>query len=314
MSTAPSAIPVAALPFPDPGDPCRPANPIERLRQHPAASIHATMDPRPKGPVEYVLVHKPASWLLPVRNDKRTRTGAEWQGYFTAFTGDVRNRWIQQPIIAVTEGDAARVVDGETRRQAALLVDPTRPVPVLLYQRELSESELVIAQLQANAQRKDFTPLELAAIYSELLRLNNWSQAQLAKAISVSPAQIAKCLAISKNLCAEVQAMVAAGEVAPRAAYQLSRLSEIPMQIDLGNKVKAELFSVEDLEIHIAKLLGKKVKQSKPMKFTFGGVVVVAKGNVVEGLKAFIAKAGEALKRLERDNLPPEVLVNLLRP
>ena len=118
MSTAPS-VPTT-LPLSDRGDPCHPVNSIEQLRQHPAASIHATMEPRPKGPVEYVLVHKPASWLLPVRNDKRLRTGADWQGHFAAFTDDVRNRWVQQPIIAVTEAETARVVDGETRRQAAL--------------------------------------------------------------------------------------------------------------------------------------------------------------------------------------------------
>lgn len=302
----PRAIPVS-LTEPMKG---KPPDPIERLRDIPP--MRPKLDPTPKGLVEYILVHKHPSWLKPVRNDKRTRTGAEYQERFTLFCAEIKANGVQQPVIAVAEGDAAVVVDGETRRLAALL-GGLETIPILVYQRELSESELVIAQLQANAQRQDFTPLELAAIYAELMNLNNWSQAQLARAISVNPAQIAKCLAISSKLCQEVQEMVTAGDLSPRAAYTISRVSDLAMQIDLARKTKESVYSVEGLEAHVARLLGKKEKKSKPMKFTIGGLVVVAKGNVVESLKAFISRASDALRRLEKDNLPVEVLPSLLR-
>ena len=56
---------------------------------------------------------------------------------------------------------------------------------------------------------------------------------------------------------------------------------------------------------------GKKVKQ-KPMKLNVGGVALMLTGGV-EALRAFVSKASEALKRLEKDNLPPDVLPSLMR-
>ena len=87
---------------------CSPVNPLDRLRAHPASSTYTTMDPTPKGPVEYVLVHKHPAWLLPVRNDRRNRSGAEYQPHFTSFTADVKAQGVQQPVIAVAAGDSNR--------------------------------------------------------------------------------------------------------------------------------------------------------------------------------------------------------------
>lgn len=290
-----------------------PVNAIERLKAHPASSIHATMDPTPKGPVDYILVHKPPSWPLPVRNDKRTRTGAEYQAYFANFTADVKARGVQQPVIAVTEGEAGRIVDGETRRQAALLAG-LDSIPILLYQRELSEAELVIAQLQANAQRRDFTPLELAAVYQELMRLNSWNQAQLARAIHVSPAQVAKILAISTKLCPEVQAMVVAGELPPRGAYALTRLAEMPQQLELAKKAVTLPMDVESIEGAVNKLLGNGRKNaSKPVKFSACGITGTIKGDPVPTFKAFIAKGNDVLKQIERNPALADVLARLLK-
>ena len=173
------------------------------LQEHPR-SVYSS---QPKGPLTYVLVHRHPSWLLPVANDKRTREGNDYQQHFANFFADVKTRGVQQPLIAVVDGEMARVIDGETRRQAALLAG-IDSIPILVYQDALTGNDLVIAQLQANAQRRDFTELELAAIYAELMKLNNWSQADLARNIHVSPGRVSKILAISMNLCTEVQAMI----------------------------------------------------------------------------------------------------------
>lgn len=306
--TPPLAVPCQAAMQHDPA-----LSPVERLRAHPASSIHATMDPTPKGPVEYILVHKPPAWLFPVRNDKRIRTGIEYQAHFTHFTADVKARGVQQPVIAVKEGEAARVVDGETRRQAALLAG-LDSIPILLYQRELSEAELVIAQLQANAQRRDFTPLELAAVYQELMRLNGWNQAQLARAIHISPAQVAKILAISTKLCPEVQAMVVAGELPPRGAYALTRLADMQQQVELAKKAVTLPMDVESIEGAVNRLLGNGRKSaSKPVKFCACGITGTIKGDPVPTFKAFIARGNDVLKQIERNPALAEVLPRLLK-
>ncbi len=243
---------------------------------------------------------------------KRTRSGAQWQRHFEQFTEDVKERGILQPIIAVGEGESARVVDGETRRQAALLAG-LESIPILVYECELTESQLVIAQLTANAQRRDFTWDELAGIYAELMLLNGWSQAQLARNIHVSTAQVSKVLAISANLCEEVRALVAAGKVAPRAAYAMSRV-EPQQQMELADKFVKGVLCVESVESRVAQILGKGEKKQKPMKVELGGVtIIVAATNVMDAMKSAATKLLEAIKRLEKDGLGAEFLPALLK-
>ena len=54
-----------------------PPSVVEHKPDHPLA------DPDSERPIPtFVLVHKPPSWLLPVKEDKRSRTGAEYTEYF----------------------------------------------------------------------------------------------------------------------------------------------------------------------------------------------------------------------------------------
>jgi len=282
-------------------------HPIEDSRLHPSAAYSA----QPKGPVDYTLVHWHPSRLLPVLKDNRRRTGSDYQQFFESFVEDLRQRGVQQPLIAVREGDAARAVDGETRRQAAPVAG-LDSIPVLVYEYALSDSQLVLAQLVAKAQRRDLTELALAAIYVELIQLSGSSQAQLARNIHVSAAEVSKVLAISKKLCPDVQELVAAGKLAPRAAYQISRL-EPQRQIELADKFVKGLLCVEGVEANVATQLGRRQKRPKSLKLVHAGVVAVVEGNAVDALKAFIAKAAQAIEKLETDDLPPEMLRALMK-
>jgi ParB/RepB/Spo0J family partition protein len=175
-------------------------NAVERAHcpvDDPSLHPQAAYDGKSKGPLEYTLVHAAPSWLLPVRRDKRSRTGAEYQEFFADFTENVRTYGVLQPIIAVREGDGARTVEGESRRLAALIVG-LQMVPVIVYEWELTESELIIAQLISNAQRKDFAEHELAVIYVQLMALNGWSQHQVAEFVHVSSAQVCKVVDLEK--------------------------------------------------------------------------------------------------------------------
>jgi ParB/RepB/Spo0J family partition protein len=271
--------------------------------------IAATAAPARTGAPTLSHVH-PAT-LLPVADDIRDRTAPDYREWFDRLVADVRLNGIRVPIIVYREGVRCRVIDGETRRLCCLMAGNVEAVPILIYEQKPDDAALKLAQFQANAMRLGMSPLECAAVYADLMKLNGWSHADLSRRIHVSPAQIAKCLAISAKLCPEVQEMVAAGDVPPRAAYAISRCDPA-MQFDLARKVKDGLLCVEGLEIHLPKLNGRKVKQ-KPVKLSLNGVVVQISGDVVEGLRAFVGKATEALKRLDKDNLPPDVLPSLMR-
>jgi ParB/RepB/Spo0J family partition protein len=246
----------------------------------------------------YVLVQKPTSWLIPVAKDKRIRTGAEYQELLTRLVEDVKVRGVQQPIIAVAKGDAAQVVDGETRRIAALIAH-CETVPICMYEKELSESDLVMAQLQSGALRQDFSDLDLAEMYHELMALNGWNQAQLARNIQAPASKVSKILAVSSNLCVEVREM----GIAPRAAYQISRLTDVPMQIDFAKKVRDGIWSVEAVEQRVQSILsnGKRERKPKPWTVKAANATATIKGNLIEGIDALIA----ALKKKRNEGPDP---------
>jgi ParB-like chromosome segregation protein Spo0J len=134
------------------------------------------------------------------------------------------------------------------------------------------------------------------------MRLNDWTQADLARHVRVSPAQVVRVLAISTKLPGEVQAMVAAGELAPRAAYALSRLSDIPTVIDLAKKARDLPMAVESVEEAVKKLLGNGRKaKAKPLKLKLDGVQIVANNPTLDGLQAFAERLLAALKRLAKE-------------
>lgn len=256
------------------------------------------------------LEHVPPALLLPVENDLRERNTPDYLDYFhNRLVPDVRERGVQVPVIAYREGGKLRVMDGETRRLAAVLAGQGS-LPALIHEEKPNEADLKRAQLLANTMRRDMQLLELAAVYSDLMRINGWTQADLARAVHVSAAQVAKVLAISGNLLPEVQELVAAGKLPPRAAYALSRLP-MPQQMELATK--AVNMCVEAVEARVTAMLGKKQPKAKPVKFSACGITGTIKGNPLEALRALHAKIAEVLKRIERDPALTDVLLSLLK-
>ncbi|MDE2509179.1 MAG: ParB/RepB/Spo0J family partition protein [Planctomycetota bacterium] len=260
-----------------------------------------------------MLLHVAVALILAVAKDIRDRTTPEYRDFFDRLVADIRERGVQVPLIAYREGERVRILDGETRRLAALMAG-VEMAPVLLYDEEPDEADLKLAQLLVNTLRRDNTPLERATVYQELMQAKGWTQADLARHVHATPAQIAKDLAISNRCCETVREYVAAGTLKPRAAYAISRLPDPSQQAELAKKAVALPMSVESIEEAVNRLLGtKKAKKPQPMKLAYGSVTATVTGDVVEGLKAFIAKTGEALRRIERDGADPEYLPSLMK-
>jgi ParB/RepB/Spo0J family partition protein len=284
---------------------------VEHVPDHP---LHTANGERPIP--TFVLVHKSPSWLLPVKEDKRSRMGAEYAEYFARFTADVRARGVTQPIIAILHGDAAETVDGETRRQAALIAG-VATVPILLYDRPLSPSDLILAQLQANEMRLEFTDLERAEIYARLMELNGWTQAELARYIRVSPAQVSKVMAISKRLPDSIRALIgeSEGKIPASSAYLLSRLPSPEAMQEMADKIVQGLLSRDAVGAAVSDYLGRRkgTKKEKPVKVTVEGVTVTIASHDLEKVFGAFGLIDAALKKLEKHGLPMSSLPSLLR-
>lgn len=257
------------------------------------------------------LEHLHPARLLPVEQDIRTdRSSPEYRDFFDRLVADLRERGVQVPIIAFRNGDSNVTLDGETRRLGSLMAG-LESVPVLVY--EEKPKDVKLASLLANSMRRGMTDQELAPLYQQLMQENGWGQADLAKAIHVSASKVSKVLAISSKLPADLQAMVSAGTLPARAAYALSKLSDVDKQRELAEKVVKGLLKVESLEEHVAKLSGKKAKKEKPVKLSLCGVTVILSVFDPEKIAAALVQIDGALKKREKHALPWSAMPQLVK-
>jgi ParB family chromosome partitioning protein len=118
------------------------------------------------------------------------------------------------------------IVSGERRWRAAQRAglatiacsfheDPLPLTPAVIVQQQLIE----------NCLREDLTPLEEAQAFARLIELCGCTAKELADRLRLPPSRISRALALLR-LPGEVQAQVASGKIAPRTAYELSKVDE----------------------------------------------------------------------------------------
>jgi len=267
----------------------------------------------PKGPA-CTLVQTHPAYLIPVEKDLRTRDGADYKARFDRFLDDVRERGVQQPIIGYRVGERVQVLDGETRRQGALLAG-CESVPVLVYELKPSPEEMLVGQLQANALRSDMTPLEYAQVYQRLMIDHGWTQTQLAERLHVSAGDVSKTLAISSGLADALKERVAAGTLAVSVAYALTKLRDHGQQIALADEANQRQWKRDTVEARVKQMLGKRIVKQRPVKGrTPGGLQYTAPGSL--GWQAFmdeVKRLQTAAERGLKQNLPFSILPELAR-
>jgi ParB family chromosome partitioning protein len=126
------------------------------------------------------------------------------------------------------------IIAGERRWRAAKLAGlPT--IECYFQTDELSPSEVLEQQLIENLLREDLKPVEEARAYAALMELNGWNGKQVAETLRVPASQVSRALALLR-LPDEIRQRVDAGEIAARAAYELSKLEDASQQRQLADR------------------------------------------------------------------------------
>jgi ParB family chromosome partitioning protein len=121
---------------------------------------------------------------------------------FEAFIADIRDHGQQTPILArphPSEPGRYQIAFGHRRWRAARALG--RPVTALI--RPLSDEELVVAQGQENAQRRDLSFIE-KAFFARALDERGFSRATLVAALAVQTAEVTRLLAVARDVPAEL--------------------------------------------------------------------------------------------------------------
>ena len=274
---------------------------------------HANRSPAPADKIRSAYV--PRSTIRPMANDKRDRTTAQYREHRDALAADMKKHGMKTPLWVqeLPEG-AYGLLAGGTRLDAAALADIDY-VPVRIVPGSLTEGQQLMEQWIENELHEGFNRMELLDFVCGMMAANNWTAAELCRNVSkLKESRVAKLLAM-KDLSPEVQDLVRSGRLRARAAYAISRISDTAVQLELAMMVVEGRLSVQGVESRVKRLLGKR-ERTKTTKIKFGNVVTTVKGNVLDELDAFVAKAAEVIKKIKRGDYGPhgiEMIVSLLK-
>lgn len=213
----------------------------------------------------------------------------------------MRTRGQLQPIrVRWDEGRGVYLIIAGERRWRAAMLAGISTLSCVVHEGEVEPTELLALQLVENALREDLRPIEQAKAYRRLMEAHGWSGNQLAKELSVDQAAVSRALALL-NLPTPVQARVEAGELAPRTAYEISKLPDPDAQVELADQAVAGGITRDQVQATVkARRLGR--NQAEPptkaeYRFDDGGRVTVALPPGMAGPAAVVEMLQRATKR-----------------
>jgi ParB family chromosome partitioning protein len=211
----------------------------------------------------------------------------------------IRVRWDE-------DRECYTIIMGERRWRAAIKAG-LGTLSCVVHQAPVDAGERLALQLIENAVREDLKPIEQAKAYRRLQELYGWSGNQLAKELAVPQPAVVHALALLK-LPDDVQTKVEAGQLAPRTAYEISKLDADADQVALAEQVVAEHMTGEQVATTVkARKAGKPVpagsarkeyKRDDGIKITVTGAATPEQ--VLAALKWAVRKAQDELKATTR--------------
>lgn len=208
----------------------------------------------------------------------------------TELSDSLKESGQQQPILVRSRGDKYALIFGERRLRAAQLAGWSK-IRANVTHVDLTESEIVQRQLIENVQRVDLCPLEVAKGIRQLLELDGVKLAAVAKKLGISAAKATKLLSLL-TLPDSMQEKVAKGEITSSAGYELSRVDDDQMRMQLAEDLVAGRINRDGLAGAI-KARSRKPKADKPAVTTRvtaalpGGISVTVIGDALD-LESFI--------------------------
>jgi ParB family chromosome partitioning protein len=212
----------------------------------------------------------------------------------------IRVRW--------SEGLAKWVIISGERRWRATKRAGLPAIDCHFHEGELTRSEILEQQLIENLLREDLQPVEEARAFAALMQMNGWNGQQLARALRIPASKVTRSLALLR-LPEELQDSVARGEIAPRSAYELSKIPDDRARAALAEKAAAGAMTNDALARAVRSRKGRpapKPRQSRVTLLAEGGwkVVVSAgrKGTYAE-IEMALLEALEEVRTRIRNNV-----------
>ncbi|MFH1086192.1 MAG: ParB/RepB/Spo0J family partition protein, partial [Chloroflexota bacterium] len=190
--------------------------------------------------------------LLPSKRNVRSDPGD-----LAGLAETIREHGLLQPLGVTREGDGYRVVYGNRRRDAAIVVGLDR-VPCLILD-DVPDEDAVVQQVLENLQRLDLNDMDKSRAFEQLVARaleGGATQSEaldgLARSLGLSARQIQRYLRL-RQLAPEVQQLIAQGELGVTQAQHRAELRPAGRQVALARlAVEESLASAELARLCVA--------------------------------------------------------------
>ncbi|MDD6272242.1 MAG: ParB/RepB/Spo0J family partition protein [bacterium] len=160
------------------------------------------------------------------------------------LANSIKEFGVLEPIIIKKSIKGYEIVAGERRKKACELVG-IEEIPAVI--RDFSDEDMMQIALLENIQRENLTSIEEAEALSNLLKVLNITQDELAKRIGKSRSYITNLLGLL-NLPEIIKNDILHGLISAGHARVLSKLEDEQKVLELCKKIKDEHISVRELE------------------------------------------------------------------
>ena len=203
----------------------------------------------PIDPIEEIVENTPKDDIVEVKlSELRSNPYQPRQKFdqekLVELANSIKEYGVLEPIIVTKSIKGYEIVAGERRKKASELAG-LETIPAII--KEFTDSEMMQIALLENIQRENLTAIEEAEAYSNLLKVLNVTQEELANKIGKSRTYITNMVGLL-NLPESVKNDILHGLISPGHAKILSKLENEELITELAEKIKLNHLSVRELE------------------------------------------------------------------
>ena len=203
----------------------------------------------PIDPIEEIVENTPKDDIVEVKlSELRSNPYQPRQKFdqekLVELANSIKEYGVLEPIIVTKSIKGYEIVAGERRKKASELAG-LETIPAII--KEFTDSEMMQIALLENIQRENLTAIEEAEAYSNLLKVLNVTQEELANKIGKSRTYITNMVGLL-NLPESVKNDILHGLISAGHAKILSKLENEELVTELAEKIKLNHLSVRELE------------------------------------------------------------------
>jgi ParB/RepB/Spo0J family partition protein len=230
----------------------------------------------------------------------------------------IRAHGLLEPIGVVHDGDNYIGIWGQRRWMAAELAG-LEMVPARVRETPLTEADLREMRLIENFARESFRPLEQAAALDQFMKASGLTVSEAAKRVGMKAAAVSKSLPLLR-LPEPIRRKIDDGVISAGAGYELARIEDSKIQMDLAEQVASGSLSRDGLIGKVKAIKRGSADSAKSKRrvtatldhqrsITFSGAGLASVEILIDWLEELLGKA----RKVRPQNLALGTFINMLK-